>query len=169
MREDIKVWLTFLSEYNGVTVITDDACAGFLILHVASISLLQNALPGDTTWHAKLSNPIKDCNCRNGFGIYFQGKWAQICWPKLWEEMGILKDITFLELFPVVVALCIWEEQLKNKNIIFNIDNRNDWKDSTAVLYVFHVESAIEAFTNESISVIKVARDGPVFRCLFLA
>jgi hypothetical protein len=40
-------------------------------------------------------------------GIYFQGKWAQKCWPKLWEEMGILKDIIFLELFPVVVALCI--------------------------------------------------------------
>jgi hypothetical protein len=27
MREDIKVWLTFLSEYNGVTVITDIAWA----------------------------------------------------------------------------------------------------------------------------------------------
>jgi hypothetical protein len=45
---------------------------------------------------------------KTGFGIYFQGKWAQKCWPKEWEEMGILKDITFLELFPVVVALCIW-------------------------------------------------------------
>jgi hypothetical protein len=42
-------------------------------------------------------------------------QWAQKCWPKLWEEMGILKDITFLELFPVVVALCIWGEQLKNE------------------------------------------------------
>jgi hypothetical protein len=27
MREDIKVWLTFLSEYNGVTVITNNAWA----------------------------------------------------------------------------------------------------------------------------------------------
>jgi hypothetical protein len=27
MREDIKVWLTFLSEYNGVTVITYNAWA----------------------------------------------------------------------------------------------------------------------------------------------
>jgi hypothetical protein len=33
-------------------------------------------------------------------------------------------------------------------------------------LYVFHVEYAIEAFTNESISVFKVSRDGLVFRCL---
>jgi hypothetical protein len=30
-------------------------------------------------------------------------------------------------------------------------------------LYVFHVESAIEAFTNEPISVVKVSRDGLVF------
>jgi hypothetical protein len=65
-----------------------------------------------------------------GFGIYFQGKWAQKCWPKLWEEMSILKDITFLELFPVVVALCILGEQLKNKKIIFNIDNQ-----SVVILY----------------------------------
>jgi hypothetical protein len=43
----------------------------------------------------------------------------------LWEEMDILKDITFLELFPVVVALCSWGEQLKNKKIIFNIDNQS--------------------------------------------
>ena len=34
------------------------------------------------------------------------------------------------------------------------------------VTIVFHVESAIEAFTNESISVVKVSRDGLVFRCL---
>ena len=39
--------------------------------------------------------------------------------------MGILNDITFLELFPVVVALCIWGEQLKNKKVIFNIDNQS--------------------------------------------
>jgi hypothetical protein len=32
-------------------------------------------------------------------------------------EMGILKDITFLELFLVVVALCILGEQLKNKKL----------------------------------------------------
>jgi hypothetical protein len=33
-------------------------------------------------------------------------------------------------------------------------------------LYVFHVEFAIGAFTNESISVVKVSRAGLVFRCL---
>ena len=42
-----------------------------------------------------------------GFGIYFQGKWAQSCWPKYWIENGTLRDITFLELFLVVVSICI--------------------------------------------------------------
>jgi hypothetical protein len=28
-----------------------------------------------------------------GFGIYFQGKWAQGCWPKEWANNGILADI----------------------------------------------------------------------------
>ena len=75
MREDIKVWLTFLSEYNGVTVIT---------------------------WASNETQELFTDSAggqNRGFGIYFQGKWAQKCWPKLWEEMGIL---------PVVVALCIW-------------------------------------------------------------
>jgi hypothetical protein len=37
-----------------------------------------------------------------GFGIYFNHMWAQACWPKDWEEIGILSDIAFLELFFVV-------------------------------------------------------------------
>jgi hypothetical protein len=28
-----------------------------------------------------------------GFDIYFQGIWAQKCWSKEWEEMGILQGI----------------------------------------------------------------------------
>jgi hypothetical protein len=98
MREDIKVWLTFLSEYNGVTVITDNAWASN-----ETLELFTDSAGGQN----------------RGFGIYFQGKWTQKCWPKLWEEMGILKDITFLELFPVVVALCTWGEQLKNKEMVW--------------------------------------------------
>jgi hypothetical protein len=66
-------WLTFLSEYNGVTVITDNAWASN-----ETLELFTDSAGGQN----------------RGFGIYFQGKWAQKCWPKLWEEMGILKDIT---------------------------------------------------------------------------
>lgn len=104
MREDIKVWISFLSKYNGVTVMLDSLWSSN-----DNIELFTDSAGG-----------------RNkGFGIYFQGKWAQSCWPKDWVENGTLKDITFLELFPVVVSIYIWGSFLKNKKIIFNIDNQS--------------------------------------------
>ena len=59
-----------------------------------------------------------------GFDIYFQGKWAQGYWPKEWADNGILADITFLELFPVVISVHIGGIHLKNKRIILNVDNQ---------------------------------------------
>ena len=40
-----------------------------------------------------------------------------------WCDAGITENITFLELFPIVVALYIWGDQLKNKKIKFFCDN----------------------------------------------
>jgi hypothetical protein len=57
--------------------------------------------------------------------------WAQLVWPAQWELSGILTDITFLELFPVVVALNIWGYYLRNKKIIFHVDNQ-------AVVYIIN-------------------------------
>jgi hypothetical protein len=52
---------------------------------------------------------------QSGFGIYFHGRWAQTNWPNEWAENGTLADITFLEPFPVVVAISIWGLHLRNK------------------------------------------------------
>jgi hypothetical protein len=54
-----------------------------------------------------------------GFGIHFGGKWAQSAWPTAWCESDVLSDITFLELFPVVIAVNIWGDLLRNKKILF--------------------------------------------------
>ena len=43
-----------------------------------------------------------------GFGIYFQGELAHAQWSIQWIEEGLHSDITYLELFPVLVALMIW-------------------------------------------------------------
>ena len=51
----------------------------------------------------------------NGFGIFFNNKWTHRKWSAHWVENEILRDITFLELFPVVVALEIWGTNLQNK------------------------------------------------------
>jgi hypothetical protein len=74
MREDLKVWLSFLSDYNGITVMLDNVWTSN-----ETISLFTDSAGG------------RD----KGFGIYFQGKWARGCWPKEWADNGILADITF--------------------------------------------------------------------------
>ncbi|VDI74134.1 Hypothetical predicted protein [Mytilus galloprovincialis] len=51
------------------------------------------------------------------------GKWAQFKWPDSWVGLHILQDITFLELIPILLALCIWAPLLKNSKILFRTDN----------------------------------------------
>ena len=36
------------------------------------------------------------------FGIYFVGKWACATWPETWQESGLTRDITVLELFHIL-------------------------------------------------------------------
>jgi hypothetical protein len=61
--------------------------------------------------------------------------WAQAVWPVQWELTGILTDITFLELFPVVVALNISGYYLRNITLIFHVDNQ-------AVVYIINNQSS---------------------------
>ena len=84
MKEGLKVWLTFLSNYNGTTVILQKFWSSS-----ATLELFTDSAGGTG----------------KGFGIYFNGMWAQAVWPE--QLTGILTDITSLELSPVVVALNI--------------------------------------------------------------
>jgi hypothetical protein len=47
----------------------------------------------------------------------------------------MVADITFLGLFPVDVALNIWGYYLRNKKIIFHVDNQ-------AVVYIIYKKSS---------------------------
>ena len=72
MREDIKVWQCFLSQYNGITVMLD------------------------TLWTSNDTIELftDSAGSRNkDFGIYFQ--WAQSCWLKHWVENGTLGILHF--------------------------------------------------------------------------
>jgi hypothetical protein len=102
MKEYLRIWLLFLSRYNGTTMLLEQFWSSNSDLE------LFTDIAG---WKGR------------GFGIYFGWKWAQACWPTSWHNSDILSDITFLELFPVVVALNIWGTDLKNKKILFHIDN----------------------------------------------
>lgn len=59
-----------------------------------------------------------------GCGAYFNGEWCFFPWPETWAPSDVLKDMTFLELVPVVLAISLWGGKLANKKIVLHIDNQ---------------------------------------------
>lgn len=94
MKADIKIWLIIL--YNGTTIIVDRFC-----LCNDQIQLFSNGAKGT----------------KRGFGIYLNGKWAHSRWPKSLVQSAIMTDTTFLESFPVVMALSFRGTHLANTRI----------------------------------------------------
>lgn len=103
MKKDLALWLQFLESYNGVTLITDPAW-----VTNDTLQLFTDSAGGSL----------------GGFGIYFKGHWAQGIWPKHWVDEGLTRDMTLLELFPVVAALVTWSSNFQNKKVLFHIDNQ---------------------------------------------
>ena len=65
-----------------------------------------------------------------GFGAVFGHKWTYGIWPQSWHDKEIMKDITVLELFPILVCLVVWGHMFKNKKLLFHSDNQS-------VVYIF--------------------------------
>ncbi|XP_062599327.1 uncharacterized protein LOC134260800 [Saccostrea cucullata] len=101
IKLDLIVWTTFLKDFNGVSVINTP------LVDSHTVQLFTDSAGGE----------------RGGFGIYFGGKWAGGQWPQHWGSVGILRDMTFLELFPVLVALTLYNKDLQNTRLLFHIDN----------------------------------------------
>ena len=101
IRENLKVWLLFLQKFNGVSVFSDLDWVSDHDLHLYT----------DAAGNKKL-----------GCGAFLDGEWAILKWPKNWDE-SIFKDITFLELVPILLAFHLWNEKLKGKKIILHTDN----------------------------------------------
>lgn len=110
MREDMVTWLRFLEHLNGVVYFPERQWTTTDTLQLFT----------DSAGSAGL-----------GCGCYFQGQWVFLQWPDSWAYTQILRDITFLELVLIVLALHIWDEALqKQKSIqfkaqhILGIDNK---------------------------------------------
>lgn len=86
MREDVHTWLMFLSELNGVSFCQEE-----------------RLLEANVQVHSDAAGVC-------GFGIYCHGRWCTAPWPEEWFTSGITKDLTFLELFPIMVAVHIWDK-----------------------------------------------------------
>lgn len=131
MKADLQVWLTFLQSFNGISVITEGTW-----VNNDTLQLFTDSAGGEA----------------GGFGIFFAGKWAYAHWPSYWFAQGITRDMTFLELFPVQIALELWKQRFANSKILFYIDNM-------AVVQV------INTTTSKSPRVMKIVRK-LVFTCL---
>lgn len=102
MKEDMRTWLSFLQEFNGVVYFPERQWTTTDTLQLFT----------DSAGSAGL-----------GCGCYFHGQWIYLQWPDSWANSPILRDITFLELVPIVLALHVWGKALQKKKIIFFVDN----------------------------------------------
>ena len=96
VKEDLRVWKTFLESYNRQTFFLDHIWqdANTLQLHT-------------------------DASTTIGFGAVFQNKWFYGGWDQKCKDF----HITLLELYPICIALHIWGPLLANKSIKLFTDN----------------------------------------------
>lgn len=96
-RADIKCWLTFLQDFNGVSLFHKSAW-----------------LSSDTV------NLHTDSAGSKGFAAVFGQQWFVGSFPSSWESL----HITVKELYPIVLAVSIWGLHISNQKILFHTDNQ---------------------------------------------
>ena len=100
MLQDLLVWQQFLKEFNGSSMITQ-------------------------SWsHATYFNLYTDAAGTEGFGAFLDNQWTNGKWPRDFKSGRMLKDITFKELFPIVLAIYLWGDNFVNQKVLFHCDNQ---------------------------------------------
>ncbi|KAJ1129019.1 hypothetical protein NDU88_007390 [Pleurodeles waltl] len=111
VREDLRMWSTFLESFNEIPLKVWRECE----------------------WDVQL---FSDAAGSMGFGLYWEGCWCAKEWPNEWKNGG--RSIAFLELFPMIVAVCLWGAELRQSRVLFRVDNM-------AVVQLVNRQSAREA------------------------
>jgi hypothetical protein len=100
-RNDLKMWLTFLADWNGITLFYDRFLSSNADLQL-----------------------FTDAASNSGFGGYFDGEWFSEPWPEdLMRHTDGNMSMAFMELYPIVVAAILWGNVWKGKRIQFMCDN----------------------------------------------
>ena len=97
-KGDLRMWLVFLREFNGISVFQDQLWVG-----AADLQLYTDA-----------SGEI-------GFGGFLSGSWFQDRWPEIVLREG--RSIAWKEFFPIVVAVVLWGHKMQGKRIMLRSDN----------------------------------------------
>ena len=98
VKKDLRIWHEFLLGFNCKSFVLEDARCTSPSIHFYT-----------------------DAAKTVGYGIVFGTSWAFGEWPENWK----LKDISVLELYPIVVGLIMWADKLTNQQVIFFSDNES--------------------------------------------
>lgn len=117
VKEDLRVWSSFFSDYNCKSFFLDEVWANShkLSLYTDSAGSL-------------------------GYGAIFGNEWCYGIWPDNW----VGRNIAILEFYPIVLSLFLWGDQLKNKCVLFFTDNealvhvinKQSCRDTTLMFFV---------------------------------
>ena len=96
---DIAMWLQFLKEYNGTSMI----------------------LPREGL-HSDIIHLYTDAAKTVGFGAFFTGRWFN----GMWKDVGVSHNnsIAYLEYVPVLLAMLVWGKELANSKLMLHSDNK---------------------------------------------
>lgn len=128
LKDDLRVWQSFLVDFNG------SSCFPKPVIGNKDLWLFTDAAG----------------SC--GYGAIFGKAWSAEKWPEHWQFLGHTKNLTLLELFPIVVALELWAPLMANKRVCFWLDNES-------------VVLAINRISSSSLPVLALLRR-LVLRCL---
>ena len=98
VKEDLKVWQSFLSNFNGRSFFLEE------------------------TWYSSSKLDLyTDASGALGFGTIFGSRWCYGKWPATWSYC----DIAILEFYPIVLSLYLWGHVMRNRCIRFFTDNES--------------------------------------------
>ena len=98
VKEDLNLWLSFLSNFNGKSFFLED------------------------TWlNSSKLNLFTDASGALGFGALFGSHWCYGKWPPNWQY----QNIAILEFYPIVLSLYLWGAAMSNQCILFFTENES--------------------------------------------
>ena len=97
-RKDLKAWAIFIHSFNGRSFFMDNSWVSNCQLHMYT-----------------------DASKTVGYGAVLGTKWFSGVWPIEWISL----DILVKELYPIVLAVTVWGDELANKKIILHTDNES--------------------------------------------
>ena len=98
VKEDLKVWQSFLSNFNGRSFFLEE------------------------TWYSSSKLDLyTDASGALGFGAIFGSRWCYGKWPATWSY----SNIAILEFYPIVLSLYLWGHVMLNRCILFFTDNES--------------------------------------------